>query len=216
MFYYANCDNSPISQTLLNRFTSRTKLLTNPIKDIDIEYNVCYTVFDYLVDKELPPCIHFLDNFLSSEVYVFSTSLSSNLLSKVDSKSMVEDYITQFTGSPKTAINNDYELGWVGIEKSKDCTIMSNIQINGIYRKSLTRRQEVDFYRTMVNFCRNEIKIRPLYAPTAKTLKSQMNKMSNHPDSAIMESPYTSKILKGFKKTKLQIDGSELEFYKSD
>ena len=212
MFFYGNGDKSPISQSFINRFPTRLKRLTNSIKEIDIEYNVCYTVFDYSVDIELPPCVHFLDNFLSSEVYVFSVPLSSNLLSEVNSKSMIEDYTTQFTGSPKTAVNNDYELGWIGTEKTKNYTIMSNIQINGIYRDCLTRRQEIDFYKIMVKFCKTEIENRPIYVPTAKTLYTQMKKMSTHPDSAIMETPYTSKVLKGF--TKIQF--MNMEFYKGD
>ena len=61
MFFYKNSDETPISQSAINRFPTR-KRLTNPIKEIDIEYNVCHTVFDYLVDTKLPPCIHFLDN----------------------------------------------------------------------------------------------------------------------------------------------------------
>lgn len=211
MFFYKNSDKTPISQSAINRFPTR-KRLNNPIKEIDIEYNVCHTVFDYSVDSELPPCIHFLDNFLMSEVYVFSVPLSSNLLSKVNSKSMMEDYTTQFTGSPKTVVNNDYELGWIGIEKTKNYTIMSNIQINGIYRDCLTRRQEIDFYKTMIKFCKGEILNMPIYVPTAKTLYTQMKKNLAHPDSAIMETPYTSKVLKGF--TKIQF--MNMEFYKND
>ena len=48
--------------------------------------------------------------------------------------------------------------------------------------------------------------------PTAETLYTQMKKNPAHPDSAIMETPYTSKVLKGF--TKIQF--MNMEFYKND
>lgn len=217
MFLHANVDMTPISQTKINYgFKNST-----PVKKIDIDYNVCYSVFDYEVDNSLPPCLHFLDNFLTSEVYVFSLPLSSNRLSKIPSKSILKDYTSNWIGYPKTSISNNLELGWIGIEKSK---IISNIQISGLYLNTLSRKQATDFYRLMLNFCLKEIKARPLYVPSAKTLKAFSKKFSNHRDMKIMESPYTSKILKGASKCKFTesiyanryINEDEMEFFRYD
>lgn len=221
MFLYANADSSPVSQKLIN--DSKTLNIT-ALKSVDLEYNVCYTVFDYMTDKVLPPCVHFLDNFLTSEVYVFSVPLSSELLKNVNKQAMLSNYCNTYQGYPKTAVEGEFELGWVGIEKNDEITMMSNIQINGIYWSSISKKQHVEFYKTMIEFCKEQLDVDEFFVPTANTLRKLNDRFSDHPDRCIMETPYTSTVLKGFKKTLLPINkeiyankylsNDELEFYR--
>jgi hypothetical protein len=220
MFLYAKEDGSPISQHSINVLKHRPKIK----KSVDIEYNVSYTVFDYLMQKDYPPCPHFLDHFLTSEVYVFSLPLDHPELSKIKSSDLLHDYCTSFLGYPKCAVEMNFEIGWVGLEKQDDLTIISNIQLNGFYKDVISKKDAIKTYRKMLNFCEKEIQHRPLYVPTADTLRKLTERFSNHPESAIMETPYTSKVLKGYKKTLLQKDiyankylkYEEMEFYKKD
>lgn len=219
MFFYAANDGSPISQCHINE---SSKIEITKIKQIDIEYNVCYTIFDYEVGNNLPPCPHFLKNFLTSKVYVFSVPLSSELLKDVNKKAMLNDYCSTYIGYPKTGILGDFELGWIGIEAHEKYKILSNIQINGIYRDSINRKQQIQFYKTMIDFCKKEINSEEIIVPTAKTLRLLTDRFSNHPERAIMETPYSSKVLKGFSKFLLNkkiyaskyLNDNELEFYK--
>jgi|TARA_B110000858_G_scaffold105474_1_gene120645 hypothetical protein len=224
MFLYANSDGSPISQTAIN---DASDIQITPVESVDLDYNICYTVFDYETDKVLPPCIHFLDNFLTSEVYVFSVPLSSELLQRIENKTaLLESYCNSYIGYPKTAVTGDFELGWVGIEKNEDITMISNIQLNGIYWDFISKKEHVKLYKTMVEFCKNKIDVDEVYIPTAETLRKLNDRFSTHPDRCIMETPYTSTVLKNFKKTTLPIknkifankylSNEELQFYKAN
>ena len=65
---------------------------------------------------------------------------------------------------------------------------------------------------------------RPVYVPTAQTLKKLTDRFSNHPQRAIMETPYTSTVLKGFRKTNFTgklyankyLHADEVEMYVKD
>jgi len=224
MQLYADSDKKPISQLEIN---NGLEIDIEPVKNIDIEYNVCYTVFDYEADPYYPPCVHFLDNFLTSEVYVFSVPLHSEMLQSIQDKNfLLKTYCSSFQGFPKTAVKGDFELGWVGVEKDLDLTIISNIQINGIYWSSITKQEHVKFYKTMVEFCKKQIDVDQIFVPTAKTLKTLSDRFSDHPKRRIMETPYTSKVLSGYKKTLLPnkkfifannyLSNCELAFYRID
>lgn len=197
MIFYANKDGSPISQHLINL----RQAVAVAQKSVDFDYNVCYTVFDYDTDPSLPPCPHFLDNFLTSEVYVFSVPLDSNEIENIDSGKIMQEYCSEFLGYPKTAVENNFELGWIGIEKQDDIRLISNIQLNGLYKDVINKSKAKKVYKQMIDFVLKEINQRPVYVPTAKTLKTLTYRFSDHPERAIMETPYTSTVLKGFRKT---------------
>lgn len=220
MFLYAREDGSPVSQHCINILRHKSK----QIKKIDIEYNVSYTVFDYEMQKEYPPCPHFLDNFLTSEVYVFSLPLHHPELNKISSSNLLHDYCTSFLGYPKCAVEMNFEIGWVGLERQDDLTIISNIQLNGLYKDVIDKKEAIKIYRKMLSFCENEIAAKTIYIPTAKTLRTLANRFTNHPESSIMETPYTSKVIKGYEKVILEkhiyankyLKDEEMEFYKKD
>lgn len=220
MFLYANKDCSPISQLAINKRTAKAYKQ----KQIDLEYNVCHTVFDYDTDSSLPPCPHFLDNFLTSRVYVFSLPLDSKELSNIQSNLVFEEYCNEFIGYPKTAVDNNFEIGWVGIEEQDATFIVSNIQINGLYKDVIENSKAKKIYKTMLNWVLQQETQRPVYVPTAQTLKKLTDRFSNHPQRAIMETPYTSTVLKGFRKTNFTgnlyankyLHADEVEMYVKD
>lgn len=216
MFLYANENGSAISQTSINL----KEYQSFPVQEIDLEYNVSYTIFDYVPDDKLPPCLHFLDNFLESEVYVFSLPLSHSELNNINSKDLLYNYCTSFIGYPKCAVESDFEIGWIGLERQDDLTILSNLQLNGLYRGAIDKKKVIQVYQKMLGFCEDLLQ-EEIYIPTAATLKTLSDRFSNHPEKAIMETPYTSKVLKGYKKTLLEkqiyankyLNQGELEFY---
>ena len=114
MNFYANTDGSPISQKKIN--TRQATAI--PLKKVNSIYNICDTVFDYEPGNNLPPCPHFLDNFLTSRVFVFSLPFEHNDLACVPGNEILKQYCSEFLGYPKTAIKDNFEIGWVGTEKN--------------------------------------------------------------------------------------------------
>lgn len=205
-----------IYESFDGKYLSQKELLDGEIVNFSVkeksqcsylfDFSVTKTIFDYEVDEKYPPCANFLENFLETKVLVFSLPVDHSLFSQCNLKDLYEQKILKDESTPKNVSDKEFVVGWIGIERNHNLSVISNIQINGTIFKFLSRPITKKLYRNFIKYAEEEIE-GTILIPTHETLRKLISRLRYHPRSSIMETPYTSEVVKGYKKENFIIDG---------
>lgn len=205
-------------------YKSPSPIRQSQINLLNCEYDICYsniesklpwldfcsiaeTIFDYIPDCDVPPCVNFLNK--PTEDIVFVLSLPVELVHTLGITSQATNLaydlkFDHFNGMPKTFLN-ELELAWIGIEQGTDFIIINNNQINGAFFPFLTRRQVRDIHRLLIKLVEINFPSKKILIPHHSFLRKFVERLSDHPNRSIRETPYSGQVIKGYAKQIMNI-----------
>lgn len=206
-FYFSS---DPILQSQINLLNVQENVQSISLDcciDWLLDTNLTETVFDYIPECDVPPCVNFLGSPTTDKVFVLSISVEHISHFSMNSESIAVAYdlkFDHFNGMPKTHLN-ELELAWIGIEETDKFIIVNNNQINGAFFPFLTRRQVRDIHKFLLNFVEKYYVGKNIIIPHHSTLRKFVERISKHPNRSIRETPYSSTVVKGYTKQNLSI-----------
>lgn len=210
--------DTPIPQSQINLLNCDKLRINSSTINLDLPWLDCCsiteTVFDYVPNSDVPPCVNFLDQPTKDIVLVLSLPVELVHSFGITSQAISLAYdlkFDHFNGMPKTFLN-ELELAWIGIEQGKDFIIINNNQINGAFFPFLSRRQVRDIHRFLIKLVEQQFPKTKILIPHHSLLRKFVERMSDHPNRSIKETPYSSQVVKGYTKTILDIQTRANDF----
>ena len=209
---------TPILQSQINLLNCDTLSIASSTVNSDLSWlevcSITETVFDYIPDCNVPPCVNFLNRPTEDIVLVLSlpVELAHGFGITSQATALAFDLkFDHFNGMPKTFLN-ELELAWIGIEQGKDFVIINNNQINGAFFPFLSRRQVRDIHRFLIKLVEQRFPNTKILIPHHSLLRKFVERMSDHPNRSIKETPYSGQVVQGYTKTVLDIQTRASDF----